>query len=180
MTQSPIIMRPITSPPSSDKPPTKKPRIKSPKYTTRQPTQYFHVKMENEHPIHEKYGLQDVHDTSYKVIVKATRQPREDEEINIDLPAYFVYHRENKHWLLITGPTSNYDEPWYNDIEMLIGATGAQQTNTAIGMTFWSSLAWITLGKVEDHHYFGLCRQVSLVRPTLSSMRTRVRTPNRF
>ena len=70
--------------------------------------------------------------TPYKVIVKATRQPREDEEINIDLLAYFIYHRENKHWLLIKGPTSKYyGEPWYNNIKMLLTATGVQQTNTA-------------------------------------------------
>ena len=36
------------------------------------------------------------------------------------------------YWLLIKGPTSkNNDEPWYNNIEMLLGATGAQQTNKA-------------------------------------------------
>ena len=87
--------------------------------------------MENEYPSHEKYDLQDVHATTYKVILKATRQPREDEEINIDLPA-FVYHRENKHCLLIKGPTSKfYDDQWYSNIEILIGATGVQQTNKA-------------------------------------------------
>ena len=102
ITPSPIIMRPTTPPPSPDSPPTKKPIIKSPKYTRRQPTQYFHVK---NIPLHEKNDLQDVHVITYKVIVEATRQPRE-EEINIDLPAFFVYHRENKHWIFIKGPTS--------------------------------------------------------------------------
>ena len=116
ITPSPIIMWPTIPPPSPDSPPTKKPRIKSPKYTTRQPKQYFHVNMENEYPLHEKYDLHDVYATAYKVIVKATRQSREDEEINIDLPAFFVYHWENKHWLLIKGPTSKfYDDPWDAD-----------------------------------------------------------------
>ena len=47
------------------------------------------------------YDLQDVHATTYKVIVETTRQLRKDEEINIDLPAFFVYHREIKHWIFI-------------------------------------------------------------------------------
>ena len=64
--------------------------------------------MEDENPIYEKYDLQDIHATTYKVIVEATRQPREDEEINIDLPAYFVYRRENEHWIFIKGQTSKY------------------------------------------------------------------------
>ena len=99
ITPLPNIQKPATPPSSPESPRAKKPRIKSPKYT-RQPTQYFHVKMENDYPIHEKYDLQDVHATTYKVIVEATRQPSEEGEINIDLPAFFVYHRENKHWLL--------------------------------------------------------------------------------
>ena len=132
-------MRPTT-------PPSRKPRTKSPKYTTRQPKQYFHDKMENEYPLHEKYDLQDVYATANNVIVKATRQPREGEEINIDLPAFVVYHRQNKHWLLTKGPTSKfYDDPWYNNIELLIGATGVQQTNTA----YWS---WKNLVGIPSYH----------------------------
>ena len=61
----------------------------------------------------------------YKVIIKATTLPREDDELNIDLPVFFVYHKENKHWLQIKGPTRKfYDDPWYTNIEMLMGATG--------------------------------------------------------
>ena len=105
-TPSPIIWRPTTAPPSPESPPPKKPRTKSPK-TTRQPKEYFHVDIEEEYPLHEKYDLQDIYATSHQVIVKA-RQLREDEEIIIDLPAYFVYQRENKHWLLVKGPTSKF------------------------------------------------------------------------
>ena len=64
--------------------------------------------MEDEYPLHIKYDLQDVYATTYKVSLKATRQPREDNEINIDLPAYFVNYREKKHWIFIKGPTTNY------------------------------------------------------------------------
>ena len=130
ITPSPTIQRPATPPPSPETPPPKKPRTKSPK-TTRQPKEYFHVNVEEEYPLHEKYDLQDIYATSHKVIVKAARQPREDEEISIDLPAYFVYQRENKHWLLVKGPTSKfYDDPWYTTMERLIETHSVQQTNT--------------------------------------------------
>ena len=129
ITRSPIIMRPTTPPPSPESPPSKKQRPKSPK-CTRQPKEYFHVDIEDEYPLHEKYDLQDIYATTHKVIVKASGQPREDKEINIDLPAYFVFHREKKHWL-IKGPTSNFfDDPWYTTIEMRIKANSIQQTNT--------------------------------------------------
>ena len=56
-----IIQKPTTPPSSPESPRAKKPRIKSWKYTTGQPIQYFHVKMENAYSIHEKYDLQDIH-----------------------------------------------------------------------------------------------------------------------
>ena len=59
ITPSPIIMRPTRPPPSPDSPPSKKQRTKPPKYT-RQPKEYFHVDIENEYPLHEKYDLQDI------------------------------------------------------------------------------------------------------------------------
>ena len=131
ITPSPLIMRPTTPPPSPDSPQPKKQRTKSPKIT-RQSKEYFHVDIEEEYPLHEKYDPQDIYATTHKVIVKASRQPREDEEINIDLPAHFVYHRENKHWRLVKGPTSKFfDNPWYTTIQMLIEANIVQQTNTA-------------------------------------------------
>ena len=71
------------------------------------PTQYFHVDTEGEFPPHEKYKLQDVTYTKFKAIANAARLPRDDKEINVDLPVYFVYHRDNKHWTLIKGPTSS-------------------------------------------------------------------------
>ena len=72
--------------------------------------------MEDEYPLHEKYDLQDVHATTYKVIIEANRQPREDEEINSDLPAYFVYYRENKYWVFIKGQQASTVEPRYLEI----------------------------------------------------------------
>ena len=132
LTPSPNIKKPETPTPSLEIPRAKRPRTKSPKYTSKQPTQYFHANTEDEYPVHEKYDLQDVHATTYKVIIKATRLPREDEELNIDLPVFFIYQKENKHWLQIKGPTSKfYDDPWYSNIEMLMGATVVRQTNTA-------------------------------------------------
>ena len=119
ITPSPIIKRPATPPTSPESQPTKKPRTKSPAMNTA-PTQYFHVDIEEEYPLHEKYDLQDVTPTKFKAIAKAQRLPRDDEEINVDLPVYFVYHRDNQHWTLIKGPTSKfYDEVWYDYIEEL-------------------------------------------------------------
>ena len=46
-----------TPPPSPESSPSKKPRTKSPARNTA-PTQYFHVNIEEEYPIHEKYELQ--------------------------------------------------------------------------------------------------------------------------
>ena len=100
---SPIITRPATPPPlSPESPPTKKPRTKSPATKTA-PTQYFHVNIEEEYPLHKKYDLQDVISTKYKAIAKAQRLPRDDEEINVDLPVYFVFHRDNQHWCHVNG-----------------------------------------------------------------------------
>ena len=132
------INKPVT--PSPETPRAKRPRTKSPKYTNKQPTQYFHVNIEDEYPLHEKYDLQDVHATTYKVIIKATRLPREDKELNIDLPVFFVYQKENKHWLQIKGPTSKfYDDPWYTNIEMLMGRPPWDRQTRRIGTTSWKS-----------------------------------------
>ena len=59
ITPSPTIQKPATPPPSPETPPPKKPRTKSPK-TTKQPKEYFHVNIEEEYPLHEKYDLQDI------------------------------------------------------------------------------------------------------------------------
>ena len=61
LTPSPSIKKPATPTPSPKVPRAKRPRTKSPKYTIKQPTQYFHTKIEDEYPLQEKYDLQDVH-----------------------------------------------------------------------------------------------------------------------
>ena len=126
---SSIIKRPASPPPSPESPLTKKLRTKSPATNTA-PMQYFHVDIEEEYPLHEKYGLQDVTSTKFKAIAKAARLSRDDEEIKVDLPVYFVYHRD-KHWTLIKVPTSKfYDEVRYEYIEQLY-KRGTKQLNSA-------------------------------------------------
>ena len=48
LTPSPYIQKPAIPAPSPETPRSKRPRTKSPKYTAKQPTQYFHVNIENE------------------------------------------------------------------------------------------------------------------------------------
>ena len=66
-------------------------------------------------PLHEKYDLDEVVSGTIKdkrkyYIVKANRLPRLEEEINVDLPAYFMHiHKEKDprpRWLFVKGPTS--------------------------------------------------------------------------
>ena len=167
LTPSPSIKKPVTPSPSPEIPPAKRTRTKSPKYTSKQPTRYFHVKIEDEYPLHEKYDLQDVHATTYKVIIKATRIPREDEEINIDLPVFFVYQKENRHWLQIKGPTSKfYDDPWYSNIEMLMAANGVRQTNTAHWYDVLEKSCQDPLGVGGGPPLLRLVRKVILARLT--------------
>ena len=107
-------------------------RRKSREQTRRLRTLHLHSTfIEEEYLLHEKYDLQDVIPTTYKAIAKAARLPRDDEEINIDLPVYFVYHRDNRHWTLVKGPTSKfYDIVWYEYIEQLY-KRGTKQRNSA-------------------------------------------------
>ena len=107
LTPSPSIKKPASPSPSPESPPAKRPRTKSPKYTSKQPMQYFHAKIEEEYPLHEKDDLQDVHATTYKVIIKATRLPREDEGLNVDLSIFFVYQKENTGYRSRGQPTSS-------------------------------------------------------------------------
>ena len=110
--------------------PKKKPRTKSPSTTAKIPTQYFSIDIESEFLLHEKYDLQDVYSVKYKAIIKANRLQRDDEDHNVDLPAFFVYHRDNQHWALVKEPTSKYhNEHWYSYIEML-AERGTKQKNT--------------------------------------------------
>ena len=123
ITPSPTIITPTTPPHFPESPPSKKPRTKSPATNTA-PTQYFHVDIEEEFPLHEKYELQDVTSTNLKAIAKSTPD-------NVDLPVYFVYHRYNKHWTLIKGPTSKFcDVVWYEYIEQFY-KRGTKHRNSA-------------------------------------------------
>ena len=133
LTPFPYSQKPATPAPSPETPRAKRPRTKSPKYTTKQPTQYFHVNIENEYILHEKYDLQDVYATIYKVIIKATRQPRKDEELKTKIFQYSSSTtKKTSTGYKSRGATSKfYDDPWHTNIEMLIGATGVQETNTA-------------------------------------------------
>ena len=124
---TPSIKKPVTPSTSPEIPPAKRTRTKSPKYTSKQPTRYFHVKIEDEYPLHEKYDLQDVHATTYKVIIKATRIPREDEELNIDLPVFFVYQKENRHWL---HQGANQQVLWWPVVLQHWDADGSQRRET--------------------------------------------------
>ena len=64
-----------------------------------------------------KVRAPDVTSTKYKVIAKAAILSRDDEEFNVDLPAYIVYHQENKHWTLIKEQTSKFhDVGWYEHL----------------------------------------------------------------
>ena len=102
-------MRPITPLSSPESPPTKKLWIKSPRYTARnlQSTSSSKCRMNTpfkrsrppRRPRHHVQGHRRSHQTA----------PRDDEEINIDLPvSLFVYHRDNKHWIFIKRSISKY------------------------------------------------------------------------
>ena len=49
---------------------------------------------------------------------KSSKTTKRRRIINVDLPVYLVYNRDNKHWTLIKGPTSKFnDEVRYDYIE---------------------------------------------------------------
>ena len=57
-----------------------------------------------------------------KYVVKANRLPRSEEELNVDLPAYFrdIYKEDDPRprWLFVKGPTSKaYHKSLYEKIE---------------------------------------------------------------
>ena len=78
-------------------------------------------------PLHEKYDLDEVvsgitRDKRKYYIVKANRLPRFEEELNVDLPAYFMHiHKEEDprpRWLFVKGPTSKaYNKIPYEKME---------------------------------------------------------------
>ena len=99
----------------------KKARKESPAPERSIPYCSFHY--EEEYPIYEEYDLQDTLSNKFHgqdvAIIKAQRIPEED-EMNIDLPAYFLHRTWEKDWLSIKGPTSKYHfEEFYTKVEEL-------------------------------------------------------------
>ena len=90
------------------------------------------IHYDEEYPNHEKYDLQDALSNKFHghdvAIIKAQRIPEED-EMNIDLPLYFLHRTWKKDWLLIKGSTSKYHhEEFYNKVEEL-AKSGKPQKN---------------------------------------------------
>ena len=96
-------------------------------------------------PLHEKYDLDEVVSGTTKVrrkyyIVKANRLPRFEEEINVDLPAYFMHvHKEKDprpRWLFVKGPTSKaFNKKLYERIEKFY-----QQARPCGDAVYWYDL----------------------------------------
>ena len=95
ITASPIITRPAPAPASLESPASKKPRKKSPGPAKDRPILCFYDAYEEPFPIHEKYDLQDALSNKLHgkevAIIKAQRLPREEDEMIMDLPAYFLH-----------------------------------------------------------------------------------------
>ena len=76
-----------------------------------------------EYPLQETYDLDEVvtdqqPDKTKYIIIRAYRQPRQEEKFNVDLPSYFIRFLGTSTWYLAKGPTSKYyHENNYNDIE---------------------------------------------------------------
>ena len=133
ITASPTIIRPAPAPASPESPPSKKPRKKSPEPAKDRPILCCYDAYEEPFPIHEKYDLQEALSNKLHgrdvAIIKAQRLPREEEEMNIDLPAYFLHRPWKQDWLFIKGPTSKYfHEEFYNKMEEL-AESGKSQSN---------------------------------------------------
>ena len=124
ITASPTITRPAPAPASPVTLPPKKARKESPVPDCLIPYCSY--------PIHEKYDLQDAPSNKFHghdvAIIKAQNIPEED-EMNIDLPAYILHRTWKKDWLLIKGPTSKYHhEEFYIKVEEL-AKSGKPQKN---------------------------------------------------
>ena len=140
ITASPTIIRPAPAPASLESPPSKKPRKKSPEPAKDRPILCCYDAYEEPFPIHEKYDLQDALSNNLHgrdvAIIKAQRLPREEEEMNIDLPAYFLHRPWKQDWLFIKGPTSKYyHEEFYNKMEEL-AESGKSQSKHHILVRF--------------------------------------------
>ena len=73
-------------------------------------------------PLHKTYELQEdsrIYPKNFKAVaVKAQCLPRPDEILNVDLQAFFMYHREQKKLVYYQGPISKrYVEEIYAMIE---------------------------------------------------------------
>ena len=73
-------------------------------------------------PSARKYDLQEVskiYPKNFKaIVVKVQHLPHPDETLSVDLPVFFMYHREQEYWFIIKGPTSKlYVEEIYTEIE---------------------------------------------------------------
>ena len=123
---SPIITRPAQTPASPESPPPKKASRKSPA-AKELSIKYSADHYEEEYPLHEKYDLQEaVSDNLHGkdvAVIKAQRIPREEDELNVNLPIYFLHRVWKKNWLFIKGPTSiYYHEELYTIIEEIAGS----------------------------------------------------------
>ena len=105
-------------------PPPKKMRVRS---TLQDPGRELIAGQGRVYPIHEKYDLDEVvtdqlPDKTKYIIIRAYRQPRQEEKFNIYLPAYFLCFLGTPTWYMAKGPTSkNYHENNYKDIEGWFG-----------------------------------------------------------
>ena len=116
--------RPVIPQQRTPSPPKKKvQRVQSPLDFRREERR--EVGATKEYPLHEKYDLDEVvtdklqqRDCRY-VIIRAYRQQREEEAINVDLPAYFIYFIDDEPtWFFAKGPTSkSFYKEHYEDIE---------------------------------------------------------------
>ena len=112
---------------------SKKPRKKSPEPAKDRPILCCYDAYEEPFLIQEKYAVQDALSNKLHgkdvAIIKAQRLPREEDEMNIDLPAYFLHRPWKQDWLFIKGPTSKYfHEEFYNKMEEL-AESGKSQLN---------------------------------------------------
>ena len=132
ITAPPTITRPAPAPASPVTPPSKKARKESPAPAPDRSIQCCSYHYDEEYPIHEKYDLRDALSNKLHgndvAIIKAQRIPEED-EMNIDLPAYFLHRTWKKDWLLIKGPTSKYHHEEFNTKVEELAKSGKPQKN---------------------------------------------------
>ena len=132
---SPVIRRSPTPPSSPDSPTPKKSRIQSPlppPTDNEPPVKFFYDHYKEPYPIHEKCDVQEALCVQIRktnaVVIKAQRLQREDEDINVDLPAFFLHQPWAKTCKFIKEPTSKfYVEDFYAAVEKI--TTGQPHLN---------------------------------------------------